>query len=204
MNPQLEAEQNVEQERVDRSVFVQELLLSTLTEQLQIASTDKSSSSETVDFQAEVIGPSVSEGSESSHKEASDQSSSNNLQSIPKQKKVEKPQSLQKPAPAGNSGASASSGRPNTVQVSSVRSVQGAAPIVYPVQHMGGLSPLSSMGGAGPTVGNHHSITPGRPMSAGRERERDRDTRVPPPQAKRNMLKHMPATKASDREPPPH
>lgn len=203
MNSQSEAEQNVEQERVDRSVFVQELLLFTLTEQLQIASTDRSSSSETVDIQAEAIGPSVSEGSESSHKEESDQSSSN-LQSIPKQKKVGKPQSLQKPAPAGNSGASAtSSGRQSTVQGSNVRQMQGASPIVYPVQHIGGLSPLS-MGGAGPTLGSHHSITPGRPMSAGRERERDRDTRVPPPQAKRNMLKHMPPTKASDREPPPH
>ncbi|XP_052772264.1 E3 ubiquitin-protein ligase KCMF1-like isoform X2 [Mya arenaria] len=41
---------------------------------------------------------------------------------------------------------------------------------------------------------------PGRPGSGGREREGP----INPATAKRNMVKHFPATKASDREPPPH
>ncbi|KAH3785991.1 hypothetical protein DPMN_164089 [Dreissena polymorpha] len=41
---------------------------------------------------------------------------------------------------------------------------------------------------------------PGRPGSAGRER----DGSLNPAAAKRNMVKHIPASKASDREPPPH
>ncbi|KAL4232092.1 E3 ubiquitin-protein ligase kcmf1 [Mactra antiquata] len=241
-------ENSVEQqnERSNRSLFVQELLLSTLTEQLNIndnslesleklsdkvtspsysgeSETDKNDSSSTEgsstnqDRETLVAASdksSSTEVSSQSNGDATVVSKTKGVKSLDKVGTKQKVVSSVVAAPLQSaSGRGASGSQPNrgSRQIH-YQSLQGERHSQAVHIRQGGLVSNSvdlsnnlslnvARGGNGSGYdGENPQPLPGRPGSGGR----DRDGRMNPPTAKRNLVKHLPATKTSDREPPPH
>lgn len=230
----------LQQERSNRSLFVQELLLSTLTEQLNINDNSLENLEKLSD---KVLSPSLSGDSETDKSESSTSEGSTNLdketpivtgksatdvvsqsngdatgvgktigvKSVDKVGTRQKVVSSVAPVPQNSRGASGVS-QPNrgSRQVhyqsqqgerhsQSVHIRQGGL-VSNSVDLSNNLSLNVARGGGSGYDGENPQPLPGRPGSGGR----DRDGRMNPPTAKRNLVKHLPATKASDREPPPH
>lgn len=238
---------DIQQERSNRSLFVQELILSTLTEHLQ--STDNSL--QNIDKLSDKLSPSVSEESEKEKEKVKSDSPSpsdgagalekenavvttKSLVEVVSQnnggatgvtsktiggKPVDKVGTKQKAtssfAPQNGKGASGSQLNRGVRQSSihyqsqgererhhqALHNIRQGAMMQNAVDLSNNLSlNVARGGGSGyDPMENPHPL-PGRPGSAGR----DRDGRLNPPIAKRNMVKHLPTTKTSEREPPPH
>ncbi|KAL3863517.1 hypothetical protein ACJMK2_005271 [Sinanodonta woodiana] len=221
-----------QQERASRSMFVQEVLLSTLTEQLNLldggeqvedfdklldktASAAPSSVKETV---PEDIGTLENTNCSGIHPISERNAASaepllsKNLAPKPAEKVSGTKQKSTSTAlqgvsvPVGGAGGGAS--RQNMIQFQlqnqghgqglHMRSGQGS--LAIPNNHPS--MPVAVGGGGAAYENENPQPLPGRPGSAGRERERD--GRMSHGSAKRTMVKHLPATKATDREPPPH
>lgn len=232
-----EEDTEAELERSSRNLFVQELLLSTLTEHLtlndnSLDNLDKVSESEKPVYQAtEVKGneidksdSGVADGVEkdkaliaSTKNNSSEQTSSVLGASESKtigHKTIDKVGTKQKVlspvAPVNGRGASGtvsgrvrqssiqyqSQGERHSQAVHNVR--QGGLMQNNPVELSNNLSLNMGRGGGASYDTENPQPLPGRPGSGGRDRD------LHPSTAKRNMVKHYPATKASDREPPPH
>lgn len=240
-----ETSTELHQERSNRSLFVQELLLSTLTEQLQI----NDNTLENIDKLTETIAStSLSEGSDKVKsgssgplegsgaiaKDSAVVTTKNSLEAISQNnggatgvgsktigavKTVDKAGTKQKATssftPQNGKGATGSQSNRGVRQSSlhyqnqgererhsqTLHSMRQGAMMQNAVDLSNNLSlNVGRGGGSGYDTADNPQPLPGRPGSAGR----DRDGRLNPPTAKRNMVKHLPATKASDREPPPH
>lgn len=236
-----ESSGEIQQERSNRSLFVQELLLSTLTEQLQI----NDNALENIDILSEKIAfPSISEESVKEKvksdissplegegaKESSVVTTKNLVETVSQNnggasgitsktvgaRTVDKCGTKQKATssvtpPQNGKGASGSQSSRGVRQSSihhqnqgererqALHNIRQGAMMQNAVDLSNNLS-LARGGSSGYESADSPQPLPGRPGSAGR----DRDGRMNPPTAKRNMVKHLPATKASDREPPPH
>lgn len=216
-----ESDTDMQQDKLARSLFVQEMLLSTVTEQLHLGDEglenfDNLLANVTPPRKEDkgqpqkddsVEGPTENISASASSKSASEASSTKNLQ-----KHVEKDKvggTKQKAAvssgglPVGRSGAQC-----NRVprQGTGVYQSQGHsqqfrqnALMQHSVELANNLSMNVAVGGGGANYDTENpQPLPGRPGSGGR------DGRLNPPAAKRNMVKHLPTSKTSDREPPPH
>ncbi|XP_053407172.1 E3 ubiquitin-protein ligase KCMF1-like isoform X2 [Mercenaria mercenaria] len=239
-----ESSTEIQQERSNRSLFVQELLLSTLTEHLQIndntlenidkltetlAFTSLSEESEKENVKSD--SPVPLEGAGAVAKEIAVVTTKNTTEALSQSnggatgvgsktigtKTVDKVGTKQKATssftPHNGKGASGSQSNRGVRQSSlhyqsqgererhsqALHSMRQGAMMQNAVDLSNNLS-LNARGGSGYDTADNPQPLPGRPGSAGR----DRDGRMNPPTAKRNMVKHLPATKASDREPPPH
>ena len=178
---------------------MQELLLSTLTEQLQV----QGSLDELAAITDTLSIPSVATEDRGN---VGNVSQNSNTQS----KAVVKPPTSDKsnqasPAktqPTGGGGSGQGSVSRNHTysqagsQGSQIRQNHASHSQVY--NPLPGSNSLS-LGGASYGAVNPHPL-PGRPMSGGR----DRDARVNPAAAKKSMFKQLPTSQTSDREPPPH
>lgn len=187
----------MEAERTDRGLFVQELLLSTLTEHLQLGDISEWISS--LSEQTET-GPHGSQPPSSSG--ASPQQSSSN-------EPVETKRSQRAPPPTDVS----SQGLKRKASSTSTQGQVGGSGGM--VQSMGQQAQVLVPGPAiraplSPGQGVHPSPVPGAGVAVGTSPQSHtrpsptglRDPRMNPPAAKRNLLKHVEATKKS--EPPPH
>ncbi|XP_067658043.1 E3 ubiquitin-protein ligase KCMF1-like isoform X1 [Haliotis asinina] len=197
-----ESEQKAEMERSDRSMFVQELLLSTLTDQIQVQGDSDDPSA-----LLEALKSPSSEEVQSESKACDDRKPSGPAQSKPVMPCV---------APTTTKSAESrqtSSPAPSSSQRSS-GSGSGAA--ASSRQHVGGTS---NQGGGGGTrqvynsLSNPTAVSPSVSSSSSasgssmlqipaRASGHSRDPRINPAAAKRNLLKHMPPPRASDTEPP--
>ncbi|XP_061171353.1 E3 ubiquitin-protein ligase KCMF1-like isoform X1 [Saccostrea echinata] len=188
---------SVGQEAYDRSIFVQELLLSTLTEQLHVLE----EASVCLEEEGPRLTPSNNEAQESvSPSNPTTQNKVPTTKPLPPEKSsstiVAKTQS------AGGGGANGSA-----VSASRGGSSQGATPVRQGHSSHGGVSMYNSHPGANPvsalagaSMGSNNPVPlPGRPMSGGQ-----RDNRMNPAAVKKAMFKPMPTSQMSDREPPPH
>lgn len=176
-----DTDKKLEEERSDKSLFIQELLLSALTEQIQISEEDLASK----DSQENVIELQTNPTSQKTNGQNKDSASKMSMTEKPSQSTVPKVQPSTRPAhsmPGGGSG----SGIRHSTMASPPGPVYGN--ISGPNQH-------GQMAGAGIGAGNPQPL-PGRPGS--------RDSRMNPAAAKKTMFKQLPTTRASDREPPPH
>ncbi|XP_048746422.1 E3 ubiquitin-protein ligase KCMF1-like isoform X2 [Ostrea edulis] len=192
---------SVGQETYDRSIFVQELLLSTLTEQLHVLE----EASVCLEDEAPRLSPPCSEARESmSPSNFTTQNKVPTTKPSPSEKSSST--TVAKTQPAGGGGGGGVHGSP----MSSSRggSSQGATPVRQGHSSHGGVSmynshpggnPMSALAGASMGSGNPVPL-PGRPLSGGRER----DNRMNPAAVKKTMFKPMPTSQMSDREPPPH
>lgn len=200
------ASKSIGQEAYDRSIFVQELLLSTLTEQLHVLE----ETSVCIEEEAPRLSPPSDEAPESV---SPSNSSTHNKVPPTKPSTSEKSSSTtlakaQQPTGGGGGGGMAANGSGVTSSSSRGGPSQGASPVVRQghsshggVQqmynsHSGGNS-MSALAGA--SMSNPVPL-PGRPLSGGRER----DNRMNPAAVKKTMFKPMPTSQMSDREPPPH
>ena len=228
-------ESEAEVERSNRSLFVQELLLSTLTEHLTVSDNsfetlDKVEESDTLKHQGSEVKANehdksdngLPDGAEkdkflvaSSKNNSSEHTSSGigasgNSKTIghktldkvgTKQKSLSLVASLN--GRGGASGTVVSRGvRQSSIPYQSQGERHSHAlhnvRMQNPVDLSNNLSLNMGRGrGASYDTENPQPL-PGRPGSGGRDRD------LHPSTAKRNMVKHYPATKASDREPPPH
>lgn len=229
-------ESEAELERSNRSLFVQELLLSTLTEHLTVSDnsfenlekvdeSDKSinQGSEVKGTENDKSDTGLPEGGEkdksplaSSKNNSSEQTSSVlgasgssktiGHKTLDLSKVGTKQKSLSQVASVNGRGASGlvmnhgvrqssipyqSQGERHSHAVRSVR-------MQSPVELSSNLSLNMGRGGGASYDTENPQPLPGRPGSGGRDRD------LHPATAKRNMVKHYPASKASDREPPPH
>lgn len=199
---------SIGQEGYDRSIFVQELLLSTLTEQLHVLE----ETSVCIEEEAPRLSPPSDEASESV---SPSNSSTHNKVPPTKPSTSEKCSSTmlakaQQPTGGGGGGggmaangsgvtSSSSRGGPSqgAVPVRQGHSSHGGVQQMYN-SHSGGNS-MSALAGASMSSSNPVPL-PGRPLSGGRER----DNRMNPAAVKKTMFKPMPTSQMSDREPPPH
>lgn len=218
-----EGSNEAQQERLGRSLFVQELLLSTLNNlsvsdrgldtvdklsdkylSPQSEESDKSNSSTPSD-----TGPNPDNDKESAvaAQKSSTEAPSMSTKSIGQKVSVEKVGTKQKTTGSTAAALAAvgrgssnllpqgrSSGRP-TAQYQS----QGERSNSHVYHHPVMAVPVSGRGGGAYDADGPQPL-PGRPGSGGR----DREGRLDPQTGKRNMVKHLPTTKTSDREPPPH
>lgn len=247
-------EDKVRQERSVRSLFVQELLLSTLTEHLTLSDSslldnlDKlqgvglacsSSLSEYTETELDKSDNAQPEGATALEKESLPVASTKSMSTEAanssvldngtartavghrvvaekvgtKHKNASSPLGPMNGKGASGSGAGVISGarvRQNTHQYQSPGEWNSQAlnlnvrqsGLVQNVEFSNNLA--LNMGGRSSSGASYDADNPqplpGRPGSAGRER----DGSLNPAAAKRNMVKHIPASKASDREPPPH
>lgn len=239
-----ESSSEIQQERSNRSLFVQELLLSTLTEQLQI----NDNMLENIDLLTEkLVVPSVSEENETVKNDSSSvlegdgavakESAVVTMKSYTEtvsqnnggatgitsktlgMKTVERSGTKQKAtssfSPQNGKGASGNQSNRGLRQSSihhqnqgererhsqALHNIRQGAIMQNAVDLSNNLSLNVARGGSsGYDSADNPQPLPGRPGSAGR----DREGRLNPPTAKRNMVKHLPTSKASDREPPPH
>lgn len=216
-----EKEQNIEKEREDRSMFVQELLLSTLTESLHLQDIDDLSNvntetpkipSDSLPTSAADVEPSPQQHitavipnqstSSSQHKAAVTVSSLK-----PPVDKVIQANLQKMTQPTGGGGGGGGGGvthghrgqgpLSNTQTTRQSHGSNNSGQVYNLVPGPNTMPP--QLGGAGIGAGNPLPL-PGRPGSAGR----DRDGRVNPAAAKKNMFKQFPTSQTSDREPPPH
>ncbi|XP_055955414.1 E3 ubiquitin-protein ligase KCMF1 isoform X2 [Patella vulgata] len=198
---------NVESEHVDRSVFVQELLLSTLSEQLQQTNSDD------ISHLLESLKSPGPDEEKQETKPTVNKKNGGTTTSKPVNTKTEKSGSataLVKPSSASSVTSNQGSVKSRVSEASKdapgrdssySRMLLNPSSVGGTVQVPGGVLnnnslPVSSVGGVS------------LPAATGRSASgisRDREGRLNPAVAKRNMLKHMPTpTKTSDREPPPH
>ncbi|KAK3095193.1 hypothetical protein FSP39_011248 [Pinctada imbricata] len=195
-------EQTTGKEKTSRSFFIQELLLSTLTEQLNLQGNmdELASISEVLS-----ISPAPSEGNGSGSVDSTSHNS--NAQSkvavrptTPEKSNQASPAKSQTPTGGGSGGG----GQGHPVRNHGYSQIGSTTPIR---QNHGSHSQLYNslpgssavLGGASFGAGNPHPL-PGRPGAGAR----DRDSRVNPAAAKKSMFKQLPASQKSDREPPPH
>ncbi|XP_041371312.1 E3 ubiquitin-protein ligase KCMF1-like isoform X2 [Gigantopelta aegis] len=180
----------------ERSIFVQELLLSSLTDQLQLQADAEDPSS----LLEALKSPSTDKETGDS-KPSVDRKMLENTQSkpvMPSSSAVPKtaeranvsPASSPRALPTGGQAPKQSTPVP---QAMNTRQVFNAVPVSsIPVSSNNSIAAASSV-----------LQVPSRNAS-GHTRDRDRDPRMNPAAAKRNLLKHMPAPRTSDTEPPPH
>ncbi|XP_060076551.1 E3 ubiquitin-protein ligase KCMF1-like [Ylistrum balloti] len=216
-----ESEQSIFEEREDRGAFVQELLLSTLTEQLHLeqdldeligggSSNDSVRSSNKLPTAASNEGDqhNITGGASPSNQQQNTNSLSKDpgtaaiakcvlpergSQLLPSQKQHAGGGSMVVTHPRQNQG--------HAFQGVTLRQNHGSMSSGSQVYNnsLPGSNAVQALAGAGIGAGNLHPL-PGRPGSGGR----DRDGRVNPAAAKKNMYKQLPTSQASDREPPPH
>ena len=220
-----------------RSLFVQELLLSTLTEHLQLSDTTL----EGLTMSEKLPSPPVEESEKNKNDSSPDGGGEDkeNVGGLRKgsdpvdhgstgaagstknmgRKSVEKVGTKQKVGSTAMSSVGSQngrggvgshpgrSGRQSSLQFQSQgdrhsqpHSVRASAVMQNNVELANSFSLNVAIGGGADYDTDNPQPLPGRPGSAGR----DRDGRLNPASAKRNMVKHLPATKTSDREPPPH
>lgn len=169
-----DTDKKLEDERSDKSLFIQELLLSALTEQIHISEEDLASK----DCQENVIEPQTNPSSQKTNGQNKESASKTSITEKPCQSTVPKVQPPARPAHNMSGG-------------SGIRHSTMASPPGF----MSGPNQHGQMAGAGIGAGNPQPL-PGRPGS--------RDSRMNPAAAKKTMFKQLPTTRASDREPPPH
>nr|XP_022342485.1 E3 ubiquitin-protein ligase KCMF1-like isoform X3 [Crassostrea virginica] len=199
------ASKSAGQELYDRSVFVQELLLATLTEQIHLLE----EASVCIEDEAPRLSP---PGSEARESVSPSNSTTQNKVPTTKPSTSEKSSStmLAKSQPTGGGGGGGGYGANGSAVSSSPRGgpSQGATLVRSGHSSHGGVSvynshpggnPVSALAGASMSSGNPVPL-PGRPLSGGRER----DNRMNPAAVKKTMFKPMPTSQMSDREPPPH
>lgn len=214
-----ESEQSIFDEREDRGAFVQELLLSTLTEQLHLEQ----------DLEALIGSGSTTDSVKRSNKlqplqtaatsNDGDQHASSNVgaASPPHQQNTNNQSKEPTTAAAiaksvlpekqkqhaGGGTVAAHSSRPSqghSFQSVPLRQNHGSLSSGGQVYNsLPGSNAVQALAGAGIGAGTLHPL-PGRPGSGGR----DRDGRMNPAAAKKNMFKQLPTSQATDREPPPH
>lgn len=175
-----DSDKKLEDERSDKSLFIQELLLSALTDQIQISEEDLGSN----DCKENVIETPLSP--------YPPKTNGQNLEVASKSSMTEKPSQsmIQKVQPAIRPAHSMSGGGGSGIRHSTMASPPGP---VY--GNISGSNQHGQMAGAGIGAVNPQPL-PGRPGS--------RDSRMNPAAAKKTMFKQLPTSKASDREPPPH
>lgn len=231
----------LESEHRSRSLFVQELLLSTLTDYLTVSDNllENLEKSETAadpgksDTQAleskscenDKSDSGVPEGVDKSLNATSKTSSSEQTSSVMGaiasgktmgHKPLEKVGTKQKVVGSATMNGRGASGtvstnsrgmRQSSIAYQSqgerhhsqaVHNVRQGGLLQSPVDLSNNLSLNMGRGGGASYDTENPQPLPGRPGSGGRDRD------LHPSTAKRNMVKHYPATKASDREPPPH
>ncbi|XP_063434718.1 E3 ubiquitin-protein ligase KCMF1-like isoform X3 [Mytilus trossulus] len=183
-----DSDKKYEDERSDKSLFIQELLLSALTEQFKISEEDLGSKDSQENVIETPLNPTPQKTTSGQVKEVASKSSMTEKPS--QQSTVPKVQPSTRPA------HSMSGGGGGIVNNSGIRHSTMASP---PGPMYGGNISQSNqhgqMAGAGIGASNPQPL-PGRPGS--------RDSRMNPAAAKKTMFKQLPTSKASDREPPPH
>ncbi|XP_021378605.1 E3 ubiquitin-protein ligase KCMF1-like isoform X2 [Mizuhopecten yessoensis] len=219
-----ESEQSIFEEREDRGAFVQELLLSTLTEQLHLEQDLEvliagGSSNDSVKWSNKLPTATSNEGDQHTSTGGASplhqQQNTNSLgkdsgsAAIAKSVLPERGNQLQptQKQHAGGGGGGGSTmvnlsrqSQGHAFQSVSLRQNHGSMSSGSQVYNsLPGSNAVQALAGAGIGAGNLHPL-PGRPGSGGR----DRDGRVNPAAAKKNMYKQLPTSQATDREPPPH
>ncbi|XP_069140671.1 E3 ubiquitin-protein ligase KCMF1-like isoform X2 [Argopecten irradians] len=216
-----ESEQSIYEEREDRGAFVQELLLSTLTEQLHLEQDldtliggDSSNDSEKRSSKLPTTTSSEGDqhpgagGASPVHQQQNTNSLGRDPGTAAKSSLTEKGNQVsptQKQHAGGGGGGTvvtlSRQSQGHSFQGVTLRQNHGSTMSggsqVY--NSLPGSNAVQALAGAGIGAGNLHPL-PGRPGSGGR----DRDGRVNPAAAKKNMYKQLPTSQASDREPPPH
>ena len=176
----IDSDKKLEDERSDKSLFIQELLLSALTEQFHISEEDLGSN----DCIENVIETPLNPTLKKTNEQTKEVASKSSMTEKPSQSVVQKVQPATRPAHSV-SGSSGSGVRHSTM----------ASPPGPMFGNISGSNQHGQMAGAGIGSGNPQPL-PGRPGS--------RDSRMNPAAAKKTMFKQLPTSKASDREPPPH
>ena len=215
-----ESDMDLQKDKLARSLFVQEMLLSSVTEQLHIGdeglenfdnliakvTPPQREAKEQPEKDEVVEGPTENVSASASSKSASEAPSTKNVPKLvdkdkvggTKQKSTVSSVGLQ----VGRSSGQYSRVRQGTgmyqSQGHSQQFRQGTV-MQHNVELANNLSLNVAVGGGGANYDTENpQPLPGRPGSGGR------DGRLNPPAAKRNMVKHLPTSKTSDREPPPH
>lgn len=178
--PASDSEQQVlDHERMDRSLFVQELILSTLTGQLQ--------QHDELDLSSLSVEQSVMVPNQTGPKDAKPAAATKKI--LLSQSKSTRPKSV----------TNSSQPLPRTMATVSHSGFTGRS-----TSNHVNSSPLPSYGsnsgqGAEPGSGLGSAATHSRPTAGS-----TRDARVNPSASKRTMLKHLESNKTAEKEPPPH
>ena len=219
-----ESETDLQQDKLARSLFVQETLLSSFTEHVNLGD----EGSENFDNLIVNVTPLRKENKEPNQKEenidgptenVSASASSKSASEAPTTKSVQKHVEKEKggggtkqKSSVSNVGLPVNRGGGQYSRVSrqgtgvyqntghSQQYRQGGGTVMQHNVDLANLSMNVAVGGGGGANYDTENPQPlpGRPGSGGR------DGRLNPPNAKRNMVKHLPTSKTSDREPPPH
>ena len=216
-----ESDTDLQQDKLARSLFVQETLLSSFTEHLHLGD----EGSENFDNLIVTVTPLRKENKEPNQKDentegltenVSASASSKSASEAPTTKSVQKHVDKEKVGGGTKQKSVSSVGLPvsrsggqysrvsrqgtgvyqNTGHSQQYR--QGGTLMQHNVDLANNLSMNVAIGGGANYDTENPQPLPGRPGSGGR------DGRLNPPTAKRNMVKHLPTSKTSDREPPPH
>ena len=220
-----ESDTDLQQDKLARSLFVQEMLLSSFTEQLNIGEeglenfdnliarvTTPAQREENEPEKDEVVVDGLTENvsASASSKSASEVPATKNVQKLVDKEKVAATKQKSTVSSVGLQVGRSSGGQYNRLprgQGTGVYQSQGHSQqfrqgtlMQHNVELANNLSLNVAVGGGGGANYDTENPQPlpGRPGSGGR------DGRHNPPAAKRNMVKHLPTSKTSDREPPPH
>jgi len=193
-------------------MFVQELLLSTLTEQLHLPENLDDLGGECEEENVKLITkmsptseanqpPSIQHNTNNQSKEVGGGSGGGGTIKSTSPEKLSQPNTQKQQHNGGGFGSgSAPVTRQNqghSYQGTQVWQGHGTVSSSGQVFNLPGSNPLQALAGAGMAAGNMHPL-PGRPGSG------SRDNRVNPAAVKKSMFKQLPTSQASDREPPPH
>lgn len=213
-----ESDTDFQQDKLAWSLFVQEMLLSSVTEQLNLGEEGLESFDNLIanvkplqreDEEENVEVPMENVSASASSKSASEAQSTKSIQKHVDKEKVgggtkQKSSVSSVGLPVNRSGGQYNrvSRQGTPVYQSTGHSQQyrqGGTVMQHNLELANNLSMNVAVGGGGANFDTENpQPLPGRPGSGGR------DGRLNPPAAKRNMVKHLPTSKTSDREPPPH
>lgn len=213
-----ESDTDFQQDKLAWSLFVQEMLLSSVTEQLNLGEEGLESFDNLIanvkplqreDEEENVEVPMENVSASASSKSASEAQSTKSIQKHVDKEKVGGGTKQKSSVSSVGLPVNRSSGQYNRVSRQgtpvyqstghSQQYRQGGTVMQHNLELANNLSMNVAVGGGGANFDTENpQPLPGRPGSGGR------DGRLNPPAAKRNMVKHLPTSKTSDREPPPH